>query len=412
MSSDSQFAYCVGHDRAHPEQDSTRQPRSPSDYIDLFLLPLRHHWFFLATAPFLLLVCLIQAGCVGLTSAKNVNGSETANAAATTAPSIAAQPIGVAVVAGQPATFSIAVSGTAPFTFQWHMNGTAINGATSSSYTIANTATSNNNSAFSVVVSNSAGSVTSNAAMLTVTATAVQPSIATQPANQAVTAGQTATFSVVASGTAPFTYQWNKGGTAINGATASNYTTPATATSDNGSTFSVMVTNSAGSATSIAATLTVNAGVTKPSIATQPASVTVTAGQTATFSVVASGTAPFTYQWSKGGTVINGATAVSYTTPATATSDSASTFSVVVTNLAGSAASTAATLTVTATAIKPSITTQPASATVTVTRRDKAATSPVVASGTSPFTYQWSKGGTVIKRRDGFQLHNTVDGDF
>jgi hypothetical protein len=73
-----------------------------------------------------------------------------------------------------------------------------------------------------------------------------------------VTAGQTATFGVVASGTAPLSYQWKKNGVNIAGATAASYTTPATTTSDSGSTFAVVVTNTAGTVTSSAATLTVN----------------------------------------------------------------------------------------------------------------------------------------------------------
>src|SRR4029077_12241783 len=100
-------------------------------------------------------------------------------------------------------------------------------------------------------------------------------------ANQTVTAGQTATFSVTATGTAPLTYQWSKNGAAISGATSSSYTSPATASSDNGAQFSVVVSNSAGSATSGAATLTVSAAAVAPSITTQPANQTVTAGQTA-----------------------------------------------------------------------------------------------------------------------------------
>jgi Abnormal spindle-like microcephaly-assoc'd, ASPM-SPD-2-Hydin/Immunoglobulin I-set domain/HYDIN/CFA65/VesB-like, Ig-like domain len=84
-------------------------------------------------------------------------------------------------------------------------------------------------------------------------------SITSQPANRTVTAGQTASFAVSVTGTAPFTYQWKKNGAAINGATSSSYTTPATVTSDNGAQFSCTVSNSAGSATSSAATLTVNA---------------------------------------------------------------------------------------------------------------------------------------------------------
>jgi trimeric autotransporter adhesin len=87
--------------------------------------------------------------------------------------------------------------------------------------------------------------------------TAVAPTIGTQPANQTVMAGQTAAFSVVAAGTAPLTYQWQKNGTAISGATSANYTTPATVDSDNGATFAVVVSNSAGNVTSGNATVTV-----------------------------------------------------------------------------------------------------------------------------------------------------------
>jgi hypothetical protein len=86
------------------------------------------------------------------------------------------------------------------------------------------------------------------------------PTITTQPASQTVTAGQTATFSVAASGTAPLSYQWQKNGSNISGATSASYTTPATTTADSGATFRVVVTNSVGSVTSNNATLTVNGG--------------------------------------------------------------------------------------------------------------------------------------------------------
>ncbi len=85
------------------------------------------------------------------------------------------------------------------------------------------------------------------------------PSITMQPTSQTVTAGQTASFSVAATGTAPLNYQWNRNGTGISGATSSSYTTPATTSSDNGAQFTVVVSNTAGSVTSSAATLTVNA---------------------------------------------------------------------------------------------------------------------------------------------------------
>ena len=88
--------------------------------------------------------------------------------------------------------------------------------------------------------------------------TPVAPAIATQPASITVTAGQTATFTVVATGTPAPSYQWQRNGTALSGATSANSTTPATTTTDNGATFGVVVTNTAGSVTSGGATLTVN----------------------------------------------------------------------------------------------------------------------------------------------------------
>ncbi|MGA8215351.1 MAG: immunoglobulin domain-containing protein [Candidatus Sulfotelmatobacter sp.] len=93
----------------------------------------------------------------------------------------------------------------------------------------------------------------------TTTVSAAAPSITAQPANQTVTAGQTATFSLTVAGTTPFTYQWQKGNTPIPGATSASYTTAATTTADSGSQFRVVVSNAIGNITSNAATLTVNA---------------------------------------------------------------------------------------------------------------------------------------------------------
>lgn len=83
------------------------------------------------------------------------------------------------------------------------------------------------------------------------------PSITTQPTNQIVVLGQTATFTAAASGTPPLNFQWSKNGTAISGATSASYTTPPTVQGDDGSTFSVTVTNAINSATSMSATLKV-----------------------------------------------------------------------------------------------------------------------------------------------------------
>jgi hypothetical protein len=193
-------------------------------------------------------------------------------------------------------------------------------------------------------------SVTTEQATIAMTGAGVPvtPSITTQPVSQTVTAGQAATFLVAASGEAPLTYQWRKNGTSISGATSTTYTTPASATSDSGSQFSVVVSNSAGNVTSNVATLTVNAAGVAPSITTQPTSQTVTVGQTATFSVTSSGATPLSYQWRKNGTSISGATSASYSTAAATASDSGSQFTVVVGNSAGNVTSNAAILTVNA----------------------------------------------------------------
>jgi Ig-like domain-containing protein len=292
-------------------------------------------------ASFAILLALSAAACSAVVSHVSGNGP-----GAPIAPSITTQPVNQTVTAGQSATFTVAASGTAPLSYQWQKNGANIAGATSASYTTRATASSDSGSTFDVVVSNTAGTATSSPATLTVSAAPVAPSITTQPVNQSVSAGQSATFSVVASSTAPLSYQWQKNGANIVGATSASYTTPATASSDSGSMFDVVVSNSFGTATSSSATLTVTVAATAPTITTQPLSQSVTAGQTATFSVTASGTAPLSYQWKKNGTALTGATSSSYTTPATASSDNGAQFTVIVSNTSGSATSNAATLTV------------------------------------------------------------------
>ena len=84
------------------------------------------------------------------------------------------------------------------------------------------------------------------------------PSITKQPVSKTVAVGQTATFRVIARGNAPLSYQWRKNGVNIDGATSASYTTPPTTADDNGSLFSVVVSNSVGSVTSNDATLRIH----------------------------------------------------------------------------------------------------------------------------------------------------------
>ena len=278
-----------------------------------------------------LVLTVTQLGCVGLPG---------------DGPSIVTQPSSQTVTMGHAATFAVKARGEAPLSYQWSKNGAAIAGATLGSYTTPATTTSSNGAQFSVAISDLHGVTKSVSAILTVTATPTAPSISSQPSSQTVAVGQTATFSATATGTSPLSYQWSKNGAAIAGGTGASYTTPATTASDNGARFIVVITNGTGTATSGPATLTVTAASTPPSISGQPSSQAVTAGQNATFSVTASGTSPLSYQWTKNGAAIAGATAASYTTPATMTSDNGSQFTVTVSDAAGNLTSNAATLAV------------------------------------------------------------------
>jgi hypothetical protein len=169
----------------------------------------------------------------------------------------------------------------------------------------------------------------------------VAPSITTQPASQTVTVGQTATFTVGATGTAPLTYQWQKNGAAISGATSSNYTTPVVAVTDNGSQFDVVVSNSVGMVTSATATLTLNS---PPTIAAQPAAQSVFIGESARFTVSAAGLGPLSYQWSKNGVSISGGTNATYITPPATIQDDGASFAVTITNPTGVVTSASAML--------------------------------------------------------------------
>jgi len=173
---------------------------------------------------------------------------------------------------------------------------------------------------------------------------AAAPTITTQPLNATVNAGEPASFAVAADGTAPLSYQWQRDGADIVGANAATYSTPPTVAADSGATFRVVVVNAVGTATSNSAALSVMPAATAPAITQQPASASVAVGQTATFSVVATGTLPLAYQWQRDGADIAGATMASYTTLAAQLGDNGALFRVVVSNAFGSATSANATL--------------------------------------------------------------------
>lgn len=308
-------------------------------------------------------------------------------------PTITTQPVSTTVTEGQTATFTVVASGSTPMSYLWHRNGTAIAGATQASYTTPATVLSDSGAQFTVVVANSAGSVTSQAATLTVLSNAVAPTITGQPSSIAVTEGQPASFTVTVSGTAPLSYQWYKGTSAIPSATQATLAFAAAQVSDAGS-YKVVVTNAVGSVESSPATLAVNTPV---SITAPPVSQTVTEGQNVTFSVTAAGTGPLTYQWQKDAANLSGQTGTSLTLT-NVQSAQAGSYRVVVTGAAGPVTSTAATLTVN---VPVAITALPTPQTVTVGQN---VTFSVTATGTGPITYQWQKDAANLSGQTGSSL--------
>ena len=166
--------------------------------------------------------------------------------------SITTQPQSQSVAPGSNALFTAAAAGTAPLGYQWWFNGTAIAGATNTNLALLNVQPANGGS-YTVVVTNATAAITSAVAVLTVV---LPPVITTQPQSQAISQGGSATFTVVASGTPPLYYQWSCYGTNLPGATGSSYTRANAQSADAGP-YSVLVSNTLGTAASSSAVLTV-----------------------------------------------------------------------------------------------------------------------------------------------------------
>ncbi|EDY21119.1 Pectinesterase [Chthoniobacter flavus Ellin428] len=257
-------------------------------------------------------------------------------------------PVASSVSSGSNLTVSVVASSATGYQWQKSTDGgttfTPITGnatATTASLTLSNV-TNADAGLYNVVITNGAGSTTSTSDTVTITSSVVAPSISTQPSGATVLVGAAASFTVAANGTTPLSYQWGKstdsGNTFndIGGATNATYSIASAALSDAGS-YRATVTNSAGSATSNAAVLTVQQA---PDISTQPVAATVASNGTYTLSVNASGTPAPTYQWQLNGVNIAGAISSSYSI-SNAAGANAGYYSCVITNAAGAVTSSA-----------------------------------------------------------------------
>jgi len=167
-------------------------------------------------------------------------------------PAVTAQPNSQAVIAGTNVTFQVAVTGTTPLAYQWGFNGTNLAGASGASLTLTNVQAAQAGT-YTVLVSNTYGSVLSSNAILTVL---VPPAITVPPSNQTAVVGTSASFTVTATGTTPLAYQWTFQGAKLPGATATTLLLTGLQATQAGS-YAVVVTNTAGSITSAVASLTV-----------------------------------------------------------------------------------------------------------------------------------------------------------
>ena len=328
---------------------------------------------------------------------------EDAPVANETRPIITGQPASISVTEGETATFTVKATGT-NLKYQWQFMaaGTTFwQNAASTSATLSFTATTDQNSyAYHCIISNGGGSVTSELALLSVSAgsgTVTKPSITTQPKSVTAADGTQTTFSVRASGSG-LKYQWqyrtSSSGSWTNSSAASGTTRDFVVnarTAIDGYQYRCKVSNSAGAVYTSVVTLTVSSStVSKPVVTKHPANFSAPNGTQTTISVTATGSG-LKYQWqyrtSSSGSWTNSSAASANSRVFTVNARTAINgyqYRCKVSNSAGYVYSKAATLTVTNSS-KPSITTQPKS----VTAADGTQTTFSVRASGSGLKYQW-----------------------
>jgi hypothetical protein len=279
-------------------------------------------------------------------------------------PQFTTQPASLLVNVADTAQFTVAVDAAPAATLAWQKNGQTINGATAATYLAPGATLADNGTTYLAIASNSVGSQTSLPATLSVQLAPTPVSITAQPIASSVLEGKSTWFTVAAAGTAPLSYQWYKDKVAVSGATTDSLVFAAAALSDAGS-YTVVVDNKAKAPqTSSAATLTVSAVPVAPTITSRTLDLALTEGNSATFKVVAAGTAPLAYQWQRNQNDIAGATSDTLPLAAIAMTDDGAQFRCRVSNGVGAVYSTASILTVLASPTPPVISSFTANPTV------------------------------------------------
>jgi len=301
-------------------------------------------------------------------------------------PAITAPPQSRIAPTNGTASFSVSVCGTPPFTYQWLFNDGTIGGATNATLTLMNL-TLGDSGEYRVVVSNPAGSITSQVAILVVQ---LPPFITEQPQPVTVMSNQPAQLSVTAGGTPPLTFQWKRNGVDVPGATNRTLTFANAQPSQSGD-YRVQVANSAGSVLSSNAVLTVQVPVY---FAVQPTNQFVLPGTNVSLVSVANGGGTVRYQWTFYGTnVPNGTNATLSFTNANL-GQHHGTYAVTATDDNGSITSSNAFIYV---LVPPVFVISPKPQTILA---GGSATFTALATGAPPIGYRWLRQGSPITTND------------
>ena len=266
----------------------------------------------------------------------NVVTSTVAKLTVQVVPTITNQPLGTNIAVSSNATLTVVAGGTS-IGYQWYKDNQIVANSNASTFTFTS-AQITNSGVYSVVVTNLVGSVTSSNAVVWVVD---KPKIVTQPSNAVALVGGSTNFTVVCTNAATslLNYQWwysntaSHASNAISGATSNSYNISSIATNNGGGYF-VIVTNVAGSDTSVVATLTV---MTVPTIWQQPTNTTVAVGTNLTNYVGATG-GLLGYQWRNGTNLVLGATNALLVITNAQTTNSGN-YTVIITNAQGAVTS-------------------------------------------------------------------------
>ncbi|MBI5426114.1 MAG: immunoglobulin domain-containing protein [Opitutae bacterium] len=306
---------------------------------------------------------------------------------AAVAPQITGVPATLNVSSGSSFSLNASIAGTAPIVYQWNKNGVPIPGATSTSYSKGLLSVSDSGM-YTLTAVNVAGSTTSSACTLTVSAP-IAPVISGMPSSATINYGASVSLSPNVTGTSPMTLQWSKNGNAIPGANSSSFYLYSATPSDNG-TYTLTATNGAGSTTSAGYQLTVLPGQ-PPVVHNLPSTITINQGSSFAIYPFVQGTGPMNFQWRRDGVAIVGAINSSFSKSSALPADSGA-YSLVVTNAWGAVTTRDISVTVTP-AVAPAVLDVPAARTANY--GDSITLSPAVV-GTGPLSYQWSKDGNPI----------------